>query len=116
MTNKEVALAFMNAADSGDFSSLEKVFGPNHKFHSSMSPVPMNTEQHLAVSKAFHDGFSNGKHNVHDVMESGNKVAVRGVWSGSHTGTFNGIPASGKSVNLSFITIVEVENNEMVNQ
>ena len=33
-----------------------------------------------------------------------------------HTGTFNNIPASGNAINLPFIMIFEVENDELVKQ
>src|SRR6185503_17578418 len=84
--------------------------------YSSMSPAPMNTEQHLGMMKAFHDGFTNTRHEVLDLFESGNKLALRGIWHGTHTGTFNNIPASGKTIRLPFIFMIEFENNEMINQ
>lgn len=115
MDNKTIALNFMKAADNGDFTAVEKLFGPKHKFHSSMSPVPMDTSGHLGMMKAFHTGFSNTRHEVLDLLESGNKVVLRGTWHGAHTGEFNNIPASGKDIHLPFIMIIEIENNEMLN-
>ncbi|MEO8149881.1 MAG: ester cyclase [Bacteroidia bacterium] len=116
MDNKQVVLNFIKAADSDDFAAVEKLFGTKHQFHSSMSPAPMDTQHHLGMMKAFHDGFSNARHEVLDLFESGSKVVLRGIWHCTHTGTFNNIPASGKSINLPFIMIIEVENNEMRNQ
>jgi len=116
MDSKSVVLSFIKAADSGDFATVEKVFGTKHGFYSSMSPVPMDAMHHLGMMQAFHAGFSNTRHEVLDLLESGNKVVVRGVWHGNHTGTFNNIPASGKNIHLPFIMIMEVENNEIANQ
>jgi len=116
MDSKSVVLSFIKAADSGDFAGVEKLFGSKHRFYSSMSPAPMDRAQHVGMMKAFHEGFSNTKHEVLDLFESGNKVVIRGVWHGNHTGTFNNIPASGKTIHLPFIMIIEVANDEMVNQ
>src|SRR6185503_12187399 len=80
------------------------------------SPDPMDTQQHLGMMQAFHTGFTNTRHEVLDLLESGNKAAVRGIWHGTHTGTFNNIPASGKKIRLPFMMIFEVENDEVVNQ
>jgi predicted ester cyclase len=116
MTNKEIVIDFFKALDNKDFATAEKLLGPSHQMHSSMSPVPMNAEQHLAMSKAFDDAFTNGKHEWADILEVGNKVVARGIWRGVHTGTFNGIAPTGKNVALTFIAIIEIENNEMKNQ
>jgi len=116
MTNKEVVLGFFEALDGDDFATAKKLLGSHHQLHSPMSPVPLNAEQHLGVSKAMKESFTNGRHEIVEVMETGNKVVLRGIWHATHTGLFNGGAASGKSVHLTFITIVEVENNEMKNE
>lgn len=116
MTNKEVAIGFFKAIDDNDFSTAEKLLGPNHHLYSSMSPVPMDAEQHVSLAKGFNDAFTNTLHEMAEILEIGNNVVMRGTWHGTHTGSFNGIPASGKTVHLTFIMILEVENNEIKNQ
>lgn len=116
MTNKELVLAFFKAIDSNDFATAAKLLGPHHQMHSSMSPVPMNAEQHLGMTKTFNEAFSNVEHEFVDILEIGNKVVGRGTWHSTHTGTFNGIPASGKKVHLTFIQIFEIENDALKNQ
>lgn len=116
MSNTTIALNFMKASDSGDFAAIEKLFGPKHRFHSSMSPAPMDTAQHIGMLRSFHSAFSDTRHEILDLFESGNKAVVRGIWHARHTGPFNNIPASGKNIHLPFISIIEVENSEMVNQ
>jgi len=116
MDNKTIALNFFKAADRSDFSTVETLFGKNHHFFSSMSPLPMDSMQHLDLLRSFQSGFSDTRHEILDIFESGNKVVVRGIWHGLHSGSFNNIPASGKTVRLSFICIIEIENNEMLNQ
>jgi len=116
MTNKELVLAFLDAADRNDVATVKTLFGPNHMFFTTMSPVPMTTDQHLEMMHAFKSGFSNSNHEVADIMECDDKITVRGFWQGVHTGDFNGIPASGKPVRLSYIMIFEVSGQELVNQ
>jgi len=115
MDNKTIALNFLQAADKNDYASVEKLFGPRHQFYSTMSPVPMDRSAHLGMLQAFQSGFSNTRHEVLDLLESGNKVTIRGGWHGRHTGEFNKIPPSGNNVHLSFIMIIEVEDEEMIN-
>ena len=116
MTNKEIVINFFKALDDKDYATAQKYLGSSHQMHSSMSPVPMDAEQHLAMSKVFDEAFTNGKHEWADIFEVDNKVVARGIWSGVHTGNFNGIAATGKNVALTFIAIIEIENNEMKHQ
>ncbi len=116
MTNKDIVISFFKAMDDNDSAVAETLLGSNHQFHSTMSPVPMNAEQHIGMSKAMNESFSDGRHEIIDILEDGNKVVVRATWHGAHTGAFNGIPASGKPVHLSFIAICEIENGQIKNQ
>jgi steroid delta-isomerase-like uncharacterized protein len=116
MTKKEVVVGFFKAIDNNDFETARKLLGPHHQMHSSMSPVPMNAEQHIGMSKTFNNAFSNVDHEFEEILEIGNKIVVRGAWHGTHTDTFNGIPASGKTVHFTFIQIFEIENDALKNQ
>lgn len=51
MTNKEVVIGFFKAVDNSDFATAEKLLGTHHQIYSPMSPVPMNTEQHLGPKR-----------------------------------------------------------------
>jgi steroid delta-isomerase-like uncharacterized protein len=43
-------------------------------------------------------GFPDIRFSVEDLVAEGDRVAVRWRWRGTHSGDFNGIPASGKPV------------------
>ena len=116
MDNKSVVLNFMKAMDSYDYEAASKIFGSRHKMYSPMGPEPLNQQQHVEMAKSINSAFSNVQHEVQDIFESGNKVVVRGVWHGTHTGTFNNIPASGKTIHWPFILIAEIDKGEMINQ
>ena len=47
---------------------------------------------------------------IHDQVAEGDKVTTRKTISGTHTGTFLGVPATGKPVSIDVIDIVRVEN------
>ena len=51
---------------------------------------------------------------LEDVIAEGDKVASRGVWRGTHQGNFMGIPATGKSVAVSYSDIWRFENGKAV--
>lgn len=115
MTNKEVVVGFYQALDDNDMATAEKLLGPKHQCYTTMSPEPIDAKGHLAMAEGF-KAFTNQHHKVQDVMEDGNKVTMRAIWHGTNTGDFNGIPPTGKEVQLSFLTWVEVEDETMARQ
>lgn len=66
--------------------------------------------QHVAL---FEGGFPEYRLRAEDMIEEGNKVAVRARFMGNHTGEFNGIPATGKTVDLPFIIIYRIEGEKI---
>lgn len=59
-------------------------------------------------------GFPDVAVTVEDALEAGEKVAVRFVLRGTHLGTFNGIPATGKTVAMPGMTILRFDNGKCV--
>jgi predicted ester cyclase len=66
--------------------------------------------QHVAL---FEGGFPQYRIKAEDMIEEGDKVAIRGRFMGTHSGEFNGIPATGKTVELPFIIIYRIEGGKI---
>ena len=49
-----------------------------------------------------------------DIIEQGDIVAVRACVNGTHSGDFNGIAATGKTIQLQFIAIYRFEGGKIV--
>ena len=49
-----------------------------------------------------------------DVIEEGDRVGVRALFTGVHQGEFRGIPATGKTVQMPFIAIYRFEGGKIV--
>jgi predicted ester cyclase len=57
-----------------------------------------------------------GKHLIDHVVAEGEWVTARGRWTGKHTGEFNGIAATGKPVEFSWIDMMHVVNGKVVEE
>jgi predicted ester cyclase len=115
MTNKELVKAWFQHIDAGKFDSIKEKMDSNHKFYNPMSPTPAGAEEHLGMMKMM-TGALTGQHHLDLILEDGNHVVVKGHWSGKHTGTFNGIPATGKAVNFTFVDIFQIENGKVTKE
>jgi predicted ester cyclase len=70
---------------------------------------PMDLAGHSGFASAFYAGFPDIHHEVEDVFVDGNKVAVRFVLHGTHTGAFFGIPPTGKRVTVAANVLMHLD-------
>ena len=61
---------------------------------------PMNLEAFQQFVAMYYTAFADLSVNVEQMVAEGDRVAVRVVAQGTHTGEFRGIPASGKKVSV----------------
>jgi len=67
-------------------------------------------EQH-AMSYA---AFSDGRHTIHEIYESGDHVFARGSFSGTHTGDFMGMPPTGKEISVTEMNFDRFADGKLV--
>jgi steroid delta-isomerase-like uncharacterized protein len=77
---------------------------------------PIDAQTHLAFGLATFDAFPDLKRPIEDLVVAGDKVVARWTSMGTHAGSFQGIPASGRYVSTSGITIFRLENGKIVEE
>jgi len=58
--------------------------------------------------------FADIRYTVVDLIEEGDRVAIRWTWTGTHDGPFRGFPASGKRVSSSGFAIFQLRDGKIV--
>ena len=81
----------------------------NHDMPATPGPDGFN-----AVLDGFFTAFPDLHVTVEDVIEAGDRVATRGRFVGTHRGVFNGVPATGKPVDVPYIDVWRVEDGKAV--
>lgn len=66
------------------------------------------------IFDAFHAAFADFAVEVLDQVAEGDKVMTYKVFSGTHTGEFQGIPASGRAVRFDVMDIVRLRDGQVV--
>jgi predicted ester cyclase len=76
--------------------------------------TPYATDEALFQQvELFEKGFPMYRLKAEDIIEQGDKVVVRARISGTHLGEFNGIPATGRSIDLPFMIIYRFEGGKI---
>ena len=112
---KEIVTEYYQKMDTlkGNFAEMSSVFNDNMIFHFPGVHAPMSVSEFQGPAQGIYAGFSDFKHTIEDFIIEGNKVACRLNITGTHNGTFQGIPASNKSIAINAITIFNIENNKL---
>src|SRR5215216_4112297 len=97
MTNRQIVEAWFSHIDTNNFDAVKNLMDARHSFKNPMSPEPANAEEHIGMMQMMTGAFS-GQHHFDQLVEQGEWIAVSGHWEGTHTGEFNGVPATGKRV------------------
>jgi steroid delta-isomerase-like uncharacterized protein len=84
-----------------------------HHFNSSPEPIVG-----LAANKVFNEslfqGFPDIQHTIEETIAQDDKVVYRTTIQGTHTGTFLGIPATGKPAKINDFTLLKISNGKIV--
>jgi steroid delta-isomerase-like uncharacterized protein len=89
----------------------EEFLAENIELHGSGIPLGMElVEQWLA---AFATTFPDGYTIIEDMVAEDDRVVARTVFNGTHKGEMQGIPATGKTVNMPGIAIFRLDNGKI---
>jgi predicted ester cyclase len=103
-TNKQVVRRmFEDVINLGKLELIDDLFDPD--FHSHTSDGVMDRDAFRAFVQGWRAGFTGLHCEVSDLVAEGDKVAWAIQATGVHTGDFNGIPATGRSVDFGSLNI-----------
>lgn len=107
--NKAIARRFvedlLGKGDYALFSELTINGYADHNLPSGITP--------LQSIGAFRAGFPEARFIVEDVIAEGDRVVVRYTVEATHTGNFYGIPATGKAISMSGISIYRLTGGKL---
>jgi steroid delta-isomerase-like uncharacterized protein len=100
----------------GDATLIDEYMAPDYVLHKPPTGFAPNREGLKAILQAMHSAFPDLRMTVEDVIGEGDKVAQRRLYEGTHQGELFGIPATGKLVSVSQITVSRVANGKFVEE
>ena len=116
--NKEVARrayrAISEGARSGDMSGLDEVIAPDIRDHNPEPGQGQGREGARAMFMELARAFPDLSVSIEELIAEGDKVVGRVRFQGTHSGDFQGMPATGKRVEMQVIDILRIENGKIV--
>jgi steroid delta-isomerase-like uncharacterized protein len=96
----------------GDLSVVDALYAPAYVSHSFPPDFPPDREGLKRFVTAFRDAFPDLHWTLDDVVGEGERVVARMTGTGTHRGTFMGIPATGKSFTVGGILEARFEDGK----
>ncbi|NJN81755.1 MAG: ester cyclase [Caldilineaceae bacterium] len=97
-----------------DMAAFDRYFSANLVDQALPPGVPAGLEGRKMLAGAFFAAFPDIHLHAEDIIEEGERVAMRWMAHGTHQGEFMGIPATGKQVRITGIAIDRFENGQVV--
>jgi predicted ester cyclase len=112
---KDVVRKIEEAWGRDDLAALDELVAADIKNHDAPPGFPPGLEGAKFGHRMFMASFPDRRQVIEDILEDGDKVTVRSVATGTHTGeAFLGIPAGGRQVRVEAISIYRVSGGRAV--
>lgn len=111
---KAVPQCYFRACQGNDQSSLKEVLSSELVAHHPGLPGRLTREELLQMIDAFAKAFADQEYTIEDQVAEGDTVATRVTWRATHSGPFQGVPATGRQVAIGGIAIARIENGQIV--
>lgn len=115
--NKELGRKIVEEWNQGNYDFLKAHMPPDFRYYSpSTTTKPIGRDEAFAVVRAFRAAFPDLKWTIVEQLAVGDRVISRNVFTGTHKGPFQGIPATGKKVEFTSLDVVRIRDGQVVEQ
>lgn len=93
----------------GDFRLADRMFTSGAMLHYRGQAIPLTEESGLRIVKNWRAAFPDFHFQLEDMIVSGNKVALRIPFTGTHQGRFMGAEPTGNKISVTETLILRIE-------
>jgi steroid delta-isomerase-like uncharacterized protein len=98
--NKAMARRFQEEFNDRNWEGCRNLLASDCRSYQPGAPGPLNNDQFTGVGQLFASAFPDLNVTIHDQIAEGDKVLTRMSFAGTHQNDFQGIPPTGKTINL----------------
>jgi steroid delta-isomerase-like uncharacterized protein len=103
--NRDLVIKFYKTFDLGDFKIVRNMMAENFAAHLVGIPATLDRDEFIEFGSKFRQAFPDVSHQFDRPICEDDKVVTSGVFTGTHLGNFQGLPATGQSISIAVIHI-----------
>ena len=112
---KEVMLRLYEAVNRGDFPALDHIISDDYVEHELLPPrIKPNREGVKQYVRLLRNAFPDVQFDIQDMAAEKDKVWTRVVMTGTQREEFDGIPPTGKPVQMELVDIYRFARNKVI--
>jgi steroid delta-isomerase-like uncharacterized protein len=114
--NRQLMKRFVEFINTANEQLAGELISPNAKFYVPGQPELSGAGGYLAIIGMMRSGFSDIQWSLEDSVFEENKVAARFIMTGTHSGTFFGVPPTGKAIKVQAINFYRFSNGQIAEE
>lgn len=115
--NKKIARQSIEAFEKKDYNLLEKITDTSKfKLHVPGNKNPLNYKEAVKFNNEYNTAFPDTKVTIESQVAEGDHVVTKLSYHGTHKGELQGIPASGKKVKVTGMSLQRIVNGKIVEE
>lgn len=113
--NKDLVRRFTEALNTANWDALDELVTEGFTRHSQATAGPQvnSREEFVRLQESFLVSFPDQKVTIEKLIAEGDEVAALATYSGTHTGPMGDSPATGRSVESTFLAIFRIETGRI---
>jgi steroid delta-isomerase-like uncharacterized protein len=109
--NRALVRRYYELLNAGDLEGVAAMTRPDFVCWVGGRPEPITgLETNLAMERQHRAAFSDMHSEVQDLIAEGDRVAVRRTWRLTHTGEFEGLPPSGRTLTGTAMEFIRLDD------
>ncbi len=115
--NMTLVRKMIEELNKGNVEFLREANAPDYVYYfPSANPKSMSTDEVIGMIKANMESFTDLNWSLEEQVATGDMVISRAIVRGTHTATYQGIPATGNTVEISFINWCRLKDGKIVEE
>lgn len=115
--NKQLMKRFVEFINTANEQLSNELISQNATFYVPGNPEPMRGPGgYLAIIEMMRSGFPDIQWTLDDMVAEGDKVAARFTMRGTHSGTFFGVSATGRLIEVKAMNFYRFTNGQIVEE
>jgi steroid delta-isomerase-like uncharacterized protein len=116
-SNIQLMERFVEFINSANENLAQEIISTDARFYVPGQPEPMHgPEGYLAIIGMMRSGFPDIKWSLEDKIVEENKVAARFIMTGTHNGTFFGVPPTGQNIKVHATNFYRISNGQIIEE
>src|SRR5262245_29250863 len=112
-TTSQLLQRFVDLFNADRFEEAEQDYAPNAVVEEVGTNRRLTPKEATENARAWRQAFPDARGTINNVIVAGNKGAAEIVWKGTNHGPLMGQPATGKSVIVRAVIVVETDGNKI---